>query len=581
MFCSFTKGCDTFFSLLYLIILARRIIMSRTSAPQYLGSIYQVAFLSLILLGLAGSAKAQAPEITASYLPQGDSVRIIWAVNFKPDNYSLTGRTKKETMSSEFPIVVAKEKIKVSVDDPVNSKKWTLITDIPYGPDQNLSDQTEYAYLTIGTSSGSSDAPTQSARADITLNLEAIRQYRDLLAESKTCVQTTPASLSEKSVIWISDRSLTVHLIATQTITVNVLAFENPSTTPKKGDSTPFRKDNQLLVAFTPKDVKIPDLRSGKESGKTYIVVIEEVTSANNPPGRTLLWEQITQDNQGKTISTLPEIKRPSVRIMGHPQTKRNETVYVEVSAENATSVTAYVITRDKNGTPIKLSDEVNIPPKSGMVPVDKTAYAGEISVALDEGSRQYQVVARAVTSMTDDDNSAENTSDPFISVPRKLFSYVSYEINDQQMKFTLEDATSPLKTSVAIKLNDKALIARCSKDGTSCEFDLGSVFGALAKKANNPAGGTAPASSNKILFEVSAQATDGTDRRQGSSFALSIKAPDASDASASSKFKGVTDFATSLVTGTGNPKLEANKVKGTGLGGFLGSLLRGFLRVP
>lgn len=516
-------------------------------------------------------AVAQSPEIEVSYRPQIDKVQIVWKVQFKADNFSIQGRTKKES-TGEFTISIPKDKISVVFDDQLSPKMTTLTTEVPYGTEKELSDQTKYAYFTVSASAGPPDSPTRTAKAELTVNLASVKEHTELLRLKTMCVVADPAKLIDKRITKSSDRSITVQLKSSQAISVNILAFENPNPAklPQKGDTTPFGKNNNLLLANALTDIKVPDLRPNQK----YLLVVEEI-APNNPPGRTLLWDQVNDEKS--LVPTPPQILRPSVRVLGNPQPQKNESVYVEISAENATSVTAYVIARNKSGVPIKLSDEVPIQHKPGAMPLDTTLYSGNIPVALDEGNTEYQVIARAVTNLTEDDNEAQNPSGMFNGLPRKLFDYVSYEVGDKKMNFTLQKATTPVKITVKVKVNERTLTTPCTTiSGASCDLDVTGIFNELGNNTTNASAGT---QNNVVLFEITAETMDKSLRSQTASFAISIKGPNSpEDKPSSDKWKKITDFAKSVITGKDNVKLEAKNLQGTGFGGFLGSLVRGFL---
>lgn len=535
---------------------------------------------STLFVICVGMVVVAQQEVRATYQPMEDrKVKVTWSVNFPAESGSAHLRTQKESLGM-IEIDVPQEQIKTEYDKPVNPTKATFTISLEFGPDKPFSNNTVFADMTVRAFSGPRSNPSVAASTDLSLNAAAMRDYYDKIDKLddfkvRFVPKPDPAMLTDRHVVKISDRSITLSLTSSQSIRAKVLAYETDDITKAVGDTVFKYPSDVLLFENKPTEVKVPELRGDKP----YVLVVDEISGVANPAGRKPLHEVISRVN-GTPIRTLPEVAKPSIRFIGIPQPKRSEAVYLEVSATDATDVFAYVEGSYDNGDFIKVSDEVRVTKKGGPAPVDPTVFAAQVPVALIPG-RTYRVQARAVTDKSDDIGPAMTKSVEFKALPAKLFDIVTFDIGSETLKFTPTGVTEAVKTSMVMKVNEKQLLSPCVEGGPlqpSCEVAIAQIFTALADRNKNPGAAAAAPQKSTVSFEVTVKAADQSERVQTSTFAMSVTPPNLGNQAAKDNWQHVLSFAKDVITGSGNTKLEPNKLRSSGIAGFLGAMLRGFL---
>lgn len=555
--------------------------------------------LFIVLGALAPTAIAQQTHhIRATYKPvQNDDgtrgITITWVADFNAQSPSAVGVAPSPGCSN-CPVTVKAAGIKTDFTK-LNvgvATETTFTTTISYGAQGDvLNDTTESVDLTLKA------IPTETGAAPVettlSLSLEAVRAYFDLKTQNKNLAtdlasrppKALPAHLNVKEVTAVTDRTIKVRLNADQTIRVDVLAYQTKDVSQATG-STSFKTPDQLLPANEDKEITILQLTEDKD----YVLKIKETSKASDPTARSLIEETLTGGPGGSALKTKKTIDLPTISAVGSPTQKRNDAVHVAFSAKNATSVLASVEAFNTRGEIYQVSKETPIPSKND--PADPTRYEGDIPVAAGiQENVTYRVRFRAVNT-PDNLTSIGDDTNVFTGKSAKLFDVVELQITASTFRFIPTNASSTVQTKVSIALNQRAALSlNCnqppstSSPATSpvCEINVAAMLAALTPTPPTP-GTTAPVATtsqpSKLTFLLTVTDPE-TERIQTSTFAISVTPPDTTTSKGKDMLNNVKSFVQSVVApggGSNNNALEPKKIQGTGIAGFLGALLRGFI---
>lgn len=545
-----------------------------------------LTFLLLLILGSTGSPVAAqstptsptpSPRVTATYRPvrledgKTKAVQFIWVANFDATSPLLQGTVKMDSGSLTLTPTITSEFVR----SPVHTIFTALVK-----LDQNVIDN---AKEDIEVTLSAAPAQTAPVATSLTVNLEGIKDYFSKLAQiddlgsklEETPQPPVPAKLDSKEVISVTDRTIKVRLQANQSISVDVFAYQTSEESEADG-KTPFKKLDQFLNKDEPREITIEALTENKP----YILRIMEIRQKGYPKKRVLLNDALRVGPGSAALHTLETSKIPTATIKGLPRQKRNDAIHVQINATNATSVRASAVAFNSRGEEYQVSKEVQIPFKND--PSDQTLYEGDIPVTLGikEGV-EYRVDFRAVNDKTILESAIVH-SDKFPGLSPKLFEVVELEIGASTLKFTPTKASSKIKTEVTITVNDQDLKVPCKASSPGCDIDVKALLALLQPQPTSGGStGTAKApSASKLTFVVTVTDAE-TERTQSSTFALSVAAPDPNAKNGKQQLQNFQSFAKNVISNDhkDDAVLSGNQ-KGTGIAGFFGALLRGFLRI-
>jgi hypothetical protein len=556
-------------------------------------SLFFAAFVLFVTPEVGG---AQHLKVTYKPVQNEDGSKALlvsWVADFNAQSPSISG-VARNPQCNNCQLSIDSASIRAESTGMVGgvTTETTFRAMISYGATGTLlSDATQSIDLTVKASPVQA-SPVQTDAvpivAMISPSLEAIRDFFTLKEQNRTLAAELgrrppiplPARLNVKLVSAVTDRTIKVRLNADQTIRVDVLAYQTSDDTQANGQ-TAFSALDQLLPANEDKEITVAQLIEDRP----YIVRIKERAAAS-ATGRTLIDETITQWQTG-LLRTKRAIDLPTISPIGSPTQKRNDAVHVAFSARNATSVVALVEAFNTRGEIYQVSKEATIPVKND--PSDPTLYEGDIPIAagIQEGV-SYRVRFRAINDPNDLRTGGDSTY-VFVGKSAKLFDVIELQITTSTFRFIPTNASNSVQTNVSIALNQRPPLTLQCNQPTSlptqtvspvCEINVAALLSLLAPppatSGSIPSVAT-PNQPSKLTFLITVKDPD-TERTQSSTFAIGVIPPDASTRNGQNLLNNVKSFVQSVVEGGSNNKLEPTKIQGSGIAGFLGALLRGFV---
>jgi hypothetical protein len=550
---------------------------------------------AFVIFAIPGVGGAQHLKVTYKPLQNDDgskALAVSWVAAFNAVSPSISG-VAQNRQCNNCPISIDSASIRAKstvVEGVITETTFSAM--ISYGATGDLlSDGTQSIDLIVKASRvQAGGAPIGDPfEAMISPSLEAIRDFFNLKDQNKDLAAElvrrppipVPARLHVRQVSAVTDRTIKVRLNADQTIRVDVLAYQTSDVTQAAG-RTDFSTLDQLLPANEDKEITISQLIEDQP----YIVKIKERAAAS-ATGRALIDETITQGPAG-LLRTKRRIDLPTISPIGSPVQKRNDAVHVAFSARNASSVVALVEAFNARGEIYQVSKETSIPTRND--PSDSTRYEGDIPIAagIQEGVT-YRVRFRALNVQDDLSTAGDNTY-VFTGKSAKLFDVVELQITTSTFKFIPTNASSTVQTNVSIALNQRPpLTLQCNQPSSTpsstlspvCEINVAALLSLLTPTpptpGSTPAAAATPNQPSKLTFIITVKDPE-TERTQSSTFAIGVTPPDTSTSNGQRMLNNVKSFVQSVVTGGSNNKLEPTKIQGSGIAGFLGALLRGFI---
>lgn len=532
---------------------------------------------------------AVAELTSAGYEPlrdgSSDFLIIRWTTNYLASAGHVSARFENDLginiIAEGFFTIVKEPALNRSRTDQIGN---TFVTRLPFGNGQSLSENTKLIEITV-----SADPQDASLRSGVTthrffVNPTSLGNYfRALTSLEKATQPVQSAQITAARVISRTDDTIVVEASSSSLLRAKAFAYPTDNRALATGDTAFVSGEQVLFDQDAPRQLTISNL----SSNVAYIVVIRETsarpTGNAGSPARPAAETIVDLDESGKRLRTRERIERPTVAVK-KVQNKRNDTIDFTVQTSNVK--TLYVTVKELDSSFFEFRDVLS----KQAVPAEpnrRDDYVRSVKVALSPGKR-YKVYVEAEGDNPALGRSSASFSDSVLGLPAILFDTLILDLSSEKLTIRPTGVTESLKLTVSgsvtagsTKLWSVTLPETGSSASPSVDFPIATIMAAL--RQSNPGQtampGTTPASTTtQIKFTLVATSSDDTERAQSSSFAIQLTGA-VPDKKEKSGWRNVVSFGRSLVADDkSDSSLKASEVRGSGFGGFLGMLLRGFI---